>query len=183
MKLRLRTAFVVAMVAGGLAAQPITAAVEVAVSVSPATGIVDRPVEVLVRTFIPIGRDGIDLPPPSLAYPAPSGLWNVLYPIDYPFDVIAQSPTGEELKVELVRDATDASLWRGSFTPTIPGEWSIVLRNFPTQAATRIIVAAAQESGTGIWGVAIAALLLGLVGGLLLGRAVRRSSSRDGNGT
>lgn len=177
--MRQRTALVLAMAAAALAAQPIAAALEVAVSVSPATGIVDRPVEVLVRTFIPVGGDAIDLPPPSLAYPAPSGRWNVLYPtIDYPFDVIARSPTGEELKIELVRDGSDASLWRGSFIPTVPGEWSIVMRNFPTYPPTRLTVAASEPS-SGIWAIAIAALLLGLVGGLLLGRAMRRSTQHD----
>lgn len=176
--MRTRTALLLGLAAAVLTAQPIAAALEVAVSVSPTTGIVGRPVEVLVRTFIPVGGDAIDLPPPSLAYPAPSGLWNVLYPIDYPFDVTARSPTGEELKIELVRDGSDASLWRGSFTPTIPGEWSVVMRNFPTLAPTRLTVAA-EETSSGMWGIAIAALLLGLVGGLLLGRGMRRSSSDD----
>jgi hypothetical protein len=173
MKLRLRTALTLAIAVAALVAQPSAAAMDIAVSVSPSTGIVDRPVEVLVRTFAPVGGDAIDLPRPSQAYPTPSGLWDVLYPVDYPFDVVARSPTGEEVKVALVRDDADASLWRGTFTPTAPGAWSIVMRNFPALSPTPLNVAAG-ESTFGEWGIAIAGLMLGFVGGLVLARAMRR---------
>ena len=178
MKHRLPAALALGIAVAAVTALPGAAALEIAVSVSPATGIVDHPVEVLVRTFVPIGGDAIDLPAPSLGYPAPSGLWNVLYPVDYPFDVIARSPTGEELKIDLARDGSDASLWRGSFTPTMPGQWSIVMRNFPTYAPIRLDVAA-DDPNSNTWLIAIAALLGGLAGGLLLGRAMRRSPSSD----
>jgi hypothetical protein len=178
MKRRLATALALGIAVAAVTARPGVAALEVAVSVSPAKGIVDRPVEVLVRTFVPIGGDAIDLPPPSLGYPAPSGLWNVLYPVDYPFDVLARSPTGEELKIDLARDGSDASLWRGSFTPTMPGQWWIVMRNYPTYAPIRLDVAA-DDPNSSTWLIAIAALLGGLAGGLILGRAMRRSPSGD----
>lgn len=151
-------------------AWPSAAALEVAVSVSPASGVVGRPIEVLVRTFAPIGGDGIDLPRPSLAYPAPSGLWNVLYPIDYSFDVIARSPAGEEVQISLVRDAADASLWRGSFTPPVPGQWAIVMRNFPTYAPIGLDVAAGEPTSNSL-PMVVGSLLGGLALGLLLGRA------------
>jgi hypothetical protein len=157
---------------------PSAAALEVAVSVSPVSGVVGDPVEVLVRTFAPIGRGGIDLPLPSVAYPAPSGLWDVLYPVDYPFDVIARSPAGDEVQINLVRDVVDASLWRGSFTPTIPGQWLIVMRNFPTYAPIPLDVAASEQTSSTL-PLAIGALLGGLALGLLLGRAIRRSPTGE----
>lgn len=157
-----------------MSARPGAAALEIAVSVSPATGIVGHPVEVLVRTFVPVNGDAIDLPPPSMGYPAPSGQWNVLYPIDYPFDVVARSPTGDELTINLARDNTDASLWRGSFTPTVAGQWSIVMRNFPTYAPIQLDVAVDVPNAGG-WLIAIAALAIGLAGGFLVGRVLRRS--------
>ena len=176
---RLARAGVFALLAAAFAAGPSEAALESAVSVSPSSGTVGRPVEVLVRTFIPISADGLDLPAPSLAYPAPSGLWNVLYPVgDYPFDVVARPPTGDEVEVRMVRDPSDASLWRGAFTPTAPGAWSIMVRNFPTYAPTTIEVAAGDPS-FGSWTIAVAFLLLGIGGGVVLARVMRRPPSRD----
>jgi hypothetical protein len=180
MKMRVRAA-VLAIVVGALTAQPAAAAIDVAVSVSPTAGVVNSPVDVLVRTFLPINLDAIDLPRPSLAYPAASGLWDVLYPFDYPFDVIAQSPTGEDIEIEMVRDGADASLWRGSFTPTVPGEWSVVMRNFPTYAPIGLTVsaAAALDPPDVNWALPLAALVLGLLGGLMLAPVAGRAVSRD----
>ena len=177
MKMRVRAAVVMSITFGVLTAQPIAAAMDVAVSVSPTTGVVNRPVDVLVRTFLPINENEIDLPRPSLAYAVPSGLWDVLYP----FDVIAKSPTGDEVQIEMVRDGADASLWRGSFTPTIPGEWSVVMRNFPTYAPIRLTVsAAAAIDSPGVnWALPLAALMLGLLCGLLLARVAGRPASSD----
>ena len=174
---RLSAALGVAVIVATLAAQPMAAAMEIAVSVSPAQGLVGRPIEVLVRTFIPIGAD-LAVPAPSFTYPAQSGLWNVLYPVaDYPFDVVARSPAGETVQIELVRDPTDGTLWRGSFTPTSAGEWSIEMRNFPTLEPIRVTVSAlAADSGSWV-GVAVA-LVIGLIGGLVLGRMLRRPGSR-----
>lgn len=176
MKPRLATALALGIAVAAVTARPSAAALEVTVSVSPANGIVGRPVEVLVRTFVLIGGDAIDLPPPSLGYPAPSGLWDILYPVDYAFDVIARSPAGAEMQINLARDGSDASLWRGSFTPTMPGQWSIVLRNFPTYVPIRLDVAA-DDRNSSTWPIAIAAFLGGLAGGLFLGRVMRRSPS------
>ena len=121
------------------------------------------PVEVLVRTFVPIGSDGLSLPQPSMAYPAASGLW-VLCPIaDYPFDVVATATPGGSVPVVLGRESGDGSLWRGSFTPTSTGEWTIVLRNFPTTEPTRIAVVESAPEPTALW-IALIAVVVGLIG-------------------
>jgi hypothetical protein len=130
-----------ALAASVLMARPAIAAVEITLSVSPGEGVVGRPVEVLLRTYAPIGAADLGLPTPSFSYPAPSGIWYVLYPIPaYPFDVTARSPGGEATKVELVRDPSDATLWRGTLTPDVPGEWSVTVSNFPTSDPARFIV-------------------------------------------
>ena len=179
--MRLQPAIVLALAASVLTAQPAAAAIDVAVSVSPTAGVVNSPIDVLVRTFLPVSENEIDLPRPSLGYAVRSGLWDVLYPFDYPFDVVARSPTGEELKIELVRDTADASLWRGSFTPTIPGEWSVVMRNFPNYAPIRLTVSAGAPSASPgeDWALPVGALILGLFGGALIARATGLSVSRD----
>lgn len=180
MSKRLKAAAVLSIALGVLTAQPMAAAIDVAVSVSPTAGVVNSPVDVLVRTFVPVNQNEIDLPRPSLAYPVPSGVWDVLYPVDYPFEVIARSPTGDEVQIALVRDGGDASLWRGSFTPTVPGEWWIVMVNFPTYAPIRLtVLAAATIDLPGVnWALPVAALMLGLLGGVLLARVAGRTVSR-----
>lgn len=171
---QLSAALVLAMTAATVRAQPVGAALEIAVSVSPAEGMVGRPLEVLVRTFVPVGAGDLGLPRPSLRYPAASGLWNVLYPIDdYPFDVVATSAAGVDVQIVLTRDPADASLWRGSFTPSTAGEWSIVMRNFPTIAPIRVIVAEGEATLDG-WAFAIGALLACMVGGFVVGQTIRR---------
>ena len=150
------------------------AAVTVAVSVSPPEGVVGRPVEVLLRTFAPVGEGVAALPVPSLPYPAASGLWNVLYPIaDYPFDVVAKSEDGTPITVQLSRDQNDATLWRGIFTPTTSGDWTVVVRNFPTGepgASARVSVAPSQDAPLATV-VAVVSLVIGVLLGLVLGRA------------
>lgn len=157
-----------------LAAGSTQAAVTVAVSISPAEGVVDRPAEVLLRTFAPVGEGVAALPVPSLPYPAASGLWNVLYPIDdYPFDVLATSEDGTRIAVLLSRDVSDATVWRGTFTPTESGDWTVVVRNFPTGepgASARVSVAGSQDTPPAVV-VVLASLLVGVLLGLLLGRA------------
>lgn len=159
------------------------AAMTVAVSVSPPEGVVGRPVEVLLRTFAPVGEGVAALPVPSLPYPAASGLWNVLYPIaDYPFDVMATSEDGTRMAVLLSRDRSDATVWRGTFTPTESGDWTVVVRNFPTGepgASARVSVAPSQDAPPPLV-VALVSLLTGILLGLLLGRValsrVRRTA-------
>lgn len=161
------------------AGRPTLAALGVAVSVSPAEGVVGRPIEVLLRTFVPIGEGDVALPVPTLAYPAASGLWNVLYPIaDYPFDVAAQAEDGTTVALQLTRDPNDATLWRGTFTPTKSGEWTIAVRNFPADepgASARVSVAPG-ESLPAVALVGVAALLIGVLVGLFLGRRGRDRS-------
>lgn len=174
---RIVRAFGLAVLCSGLATQSAVAAVEVAVSVSPSVGIVGRPVEVLVRTFVPIGAEAAHLPVPSVSYPAASGIWNVLYPIaDYPFDVLVNSPVGASVQVALTRDSEDASLWRGSFVPTSDGDWTIILRNFPALEPIRVRVVKDATSPP-LAMVGVATLLAGLAIGLVLGRVTRRPSS------
>jgi len=177
-----------ALAASGLIAPSASAAVEITLSVSPGEGIVGRPTEVLVRTYAPIGAADLGLPTPSFSYPAPSGLWNVLYPIpDYPFDVAARSPTGEATKVDLVRDPSDASLWRGTLTPDTPGEWSVTVSNVPSNEPVRFIVrpgeAGSPSSVVGISGLAaavVAGLVAGVVAGVIVGLRVRGLGTSSG---
>ena len=171
---RIMNAIWLALLCASLATQSAVAAVEVAVSVSPSEGIVGRPVEVLVRTFAPIAAGDLQLPVPSVRYPAASGLWNVLFPIaDYPFDVVATPPTGARMQVTLARDPEDASVWRGSFIPPTSGDWTIVLRNFPTLEPIAIRVVD-DASSPPVAMVGVAALLAGLLAGVVLGRVMRR---------
>jgi hypothetical protein len=156
-------------------AQPVDAALEVAVSVSPAEVQVGQPVEVQVRTFVPFGQDSLQLPltRPD-AYPAPSGLWNVLFPIDdYPFDVEANAEDGASIPVVVHRDVTDATLWRGSFAPTSAGVWTIRMDNFARglEASVRVLPATPNPLPLG-------AAAIGLVVGLALGIAFGRFRSR-----
>lgn len=122
------------LLVGNLAlAAEVRAAGEVVVSVSPSEVEVGEPVEVLLRTFVPIEREGT-LPQSSFRepYPAPSGFWNVLMPWDdYPFDVVAQHDGDADVAVQLVRDPSDSTLWRGSVTLPSAGTWTIWVRNFP----------------------------------------------------
>jgi hypothetical protein len=154
-------------------ARSVLGALDIAVSVSPEQGTVGRPVEIMVRTFEPIGVEGVALPVPTLAYPVPSGLWDVLYPIsDYPFDVVATPETGASVPISLSRDARDASLWRGSFTPMTGGQWFVSVRNFPNLAPISLPISRSTEMGSDGW-VAILMLVGGLVVGLVLGRRTR----------
>lgn len=144
-------------------AQRVDAALEVAVSVSPTEVQVGQPVEVQVRTFVPFGQDSLQLPltRPD-AYPAPSGLWNVLYPIDdYPFDVAAVAEDGASIPVVLQRDTTDATLWRGSFAPTSSGVWTVRMNNFSQDRAASVRVSPAAPNPLPL-AVAAIALVVGL---------------------
>jgi hypothetical protein len=152
---------------------------EIAVSVSPAEGVVGRPVEVLLRTFVPFGREAIDLPVPSVPYPAASGFWNVLYPVaDYPFDVAAVAEDGTTIAVFISRDPADATLWRGTFTPPRDGIWTISLRQFQAagaRASARLRVAPGDAVPVAVV-VGVAALAAGLLVGLAVGRSGLRRS-------
>lgn len=117
-----------------LAMAPVArAAGQVVVAVSPSEVEVGEPVEVLLRTFVPIDRQGI-LPgsSPREPYPAPSDFWNLLYPWDdYPFNVVAQHDGDADVPVQLARDPSDATLWRGTVSLPSAGTWMIWVRNFP----------------------------------------------------
>ena len=154
-------------------AQPALAALEIVVSVSPVEVEVGQPVEVQVRTFLPFGEKDLHLPVsrPS-AYPAASGLWNVLYPVDYPFDVDATTEGGQIIPLTLRRDAVDPTLWRGTFTPTSAGTWTVRMNNWPDRTATVRVRTAAAASMPAAVGMA-AALVAGLAIGAALGRFAR----------
>ena len=172
----LAAAFLLASFAAATSTATVSAALSVVVSVSPAEGVVGRPIEVLLRTFVPIGEGETDLPPSTLAYPAASGLWDVLYPVaDYPFDVVAQGEDGTAVSITLVRDISDASLWRGTFTPTSSGAWKISVQNFlVAPGATAQLSVRAPET------VPIEAIVggAGLLGGLVLGLVLGRRGAR-----
>jgi hypothetical protein len=176
------------------AASHARAALDVALAVSPSTAHVGQPVEVLLRTFVPIAPElGFGLPSPDARYPVASGLWNVLYPVnDYPFDVAAEHDDGTVITVSLTRDPSDATLWRGFFVPSRAGTWNVRVRNFPAGSAVGVMVsdgpaasaapsAGANASGTSMTiGSELAAgavgLLLGFVGGFLIARGTLRRS-------
>ena len=169
----LASAFLLALLAAATFSVPsASAALGVVISVSPAEGVVGRPVDILVRTFVPIGEGEADLPPSTLAYPAASGLWNVLYPVaDYPFDVVARAEDGLEVPITLVRDISDATLWRGTFTPTASGTWRISVRNFlEAPGATAQLSVMTGEA------VPIAAIVggVGLLAGVVVGLVLCR---------
>jgi hypothetical protein len=171
---RSRAPLLLALLALLVPGGPALGAMEIAVSVSPAEGVVGRPVEVLVRTFVPFGRDAIDLPVPSVPYPAPSGFWNVLYPVaDYPFDLAAVAEDGTTVAVFISRDPADATLWRGTFTPPKDGMWTISLRQFGVSARLRVAPGDAVPV-TVVVGVAA------LVAGVVFGLAVARSRPMSG---
>jgi hypothetical protein len=123
---------------------------EVVVSVSPTSVAVGQPVEVLVRTFRVVERTDLRLPfeAPVEPYPVPSGVWNILYPWpDYPFRVVAEHQDGSRVDVPIVRDPSDATLWRGATILTKPGAWTIKVLNAqsglpgatPTPGSTSIV--------------------------------------------
>ena len=174
---RLVAAVLLAVVVATFSAGPASAALGVVVAVSPAEGIVGRPIEVLLRTFVPIGEGEADLPVSTLAYPSASGLWSLLYPVaDYPFDVVAQAEDGTAMPISLVRDTGDATLWRGLFTPTTSGVWSISVRNFSAAepgASARVSVVAGDTVPVNTL-IGLAGLMAGVLVGLFLGRRGQR---------
>jgi hypothetical protein len=178
---RLGMGLLIGLVAAASSVASTSAAVAVTVSVSPAAGVVGRPVEVLLRTFAPTvaGADG--LPIPSLAYPVSSGLWNILYPIaDYPFDVTATAVDGSTIVIQLMRDPTDASLWRGTFTPISSGDWTVQVRNFPAGTpGTSARLSVGQNDVVPTWALpGVATFLIGIAFGVILGRRGRAPLKR-----
>jgi hypothetical protein len=130
---RTRVLIGLGVVAATLAmATAVSAAGEVVVSASPAEVRVGQPVEILVRTFVPIQREGtLAVAAPREPYPAPSGHYDVLYPWDdYPFDVVAEHAAGTALSVDVSRDRSDSTLWRGSVVLPTAGTWTVWVRNF-----------------------------------------------------
>ncbi len=155
----------------------VRAAFEVVVSASPTEVQVGQPLEILVRTFVPVRPDVLDVPDPREPYPGPSGLWNLLYPMmeDYPFDVVAEHEDGTEVPVTVVRDSSDSTLWRGIVALPKAGSWTVWVRNFPGRDPGSITVVRAHtgppvstEAGT-----AVVSVLLGLLGGFVVGRRWR----------
>jgi hypothetical protein len=171
---RVTAAVVVASLALTITAAPSKAALEIAVTVSPREGVVGAPVEILVRTFTPFRAGALELPSPSAAYAAPSGLWNVLYPFpDYAFSATALAPTGKTLDINLVLDPTDASLWRGTFTPDTAGQWTIRLVNVPSFSPIEVEVSNRDDGGSPLPLTAV--LIGGVLTGVVIGRWTRRA--------
>jgi hypothetical protein len=177
-------------------ATAVRAAGAVVVEASPPLVRVGQPLEVLVRTFVPVQRDGtLAVPSPREPYPGPSDLYNVLYPWDdYPFDVVAQHEDGTELAVKLTRDESDSTLWRGFASLPTAGTWTIWVRNFPTKGpgSTTIVKAEAgppssvrptagtTQAASGSIEAGPAAVLgglLGLLGGIAIAHGRRRLPS------
>jgi len=151
------------------------------VSASPSEVGVGQPLEILVRTFVPIQREGtLAVPDPREPYPGPSGFYNVLYPWDdYPFNVVAEHEDGTEVQVTLARDPTDSTLWRGVTSLPKAGTWTIWVRNFPNREPGSTTVVKA-EAGAGAMDAGPAALigaLTGFVGGFVIASLLRRRLS------
>lgn len=134
------------------------------------------PVEVLVRTYVPIRESDLDLPTAPLPYPVASGLWDVRYPFpDYPFKADVRGPDGGVTKIILARDSIDATLWRGTFVPNTPGEWTVSLTNTPILEPTRVRVLPEPGLVLSVLSALAAVVGAGLVGLLLgVGAASRR---------
>lgn len=186
------------LVGGGLIAVTLAtasgarAAGEVVVSASPSEMRVGQPVEILVRTFVPIQRQGtLAVPDPREPYPGASGFWSVLYPWDdYPFDVAAQHEDGTEVLVKLARDPSDSTLWRGVASLPKAGTWTIWVRNFKKQPGSSTVVKAEAGPSASIEPVsratktapgsseagqaALIGALIGLLGGFVIARTPRR---------
>ena len=167
-----------AVIASMAMASAVSAAGEVVVSASPATVRIGEPVEVLVRTFIPIDRSGaLPLPDPRSPYPGASGFYDVLYPWDdYPFDVVARHEDRTELPVVVARDASDSTLWRGTVALPKAGGWTIWVRNFQHQepGSTAMVTAQDATASLGAGPAAAIGALLGLLAGVLVGRSTSR---------
>jgi hypothetical protein len=147
-------------------------AMTVVVAVSPSEGVVGRPVEVLLRTFVPMGADDA-LPP--VPYPVGPGLRNVLYPFpEYPFDVVARAGDRTTVQIGPSLDPADPTLWRGVFVPTKTGEWTVIVRNFPPSepgASVRLSVVAGPDEPP-VGAILVGALVAGSIAGFLFGRAM-----------
>lgn len=176
------------LVAGALAAAgTVRAAGDIVVAVSPTSTTVGQPVEVLVRTFLPIGQRDLTLPveSPIEPYPVPSGVWKVLYPWpDYPFDVVAQHADGTEVRLPLVRDPADATVWRGIVSLPKTGAWTIWVRNFQhKELGSTAAVTVGSGSPTTVPGeiesvpAVVIAALVGLLGGFIVGGVWKRRRS------
>lgn len=53
---------------------------------------------------------------------------------DYPFDVAAVGPAGQEQTIRVTPDTP--TVWSGTFSPSMEGEWTVVIRNFSTTVDT-----------------------------------------------
>jgi hypothetical protein len=159
-------------------ARPVLGAGEIVVTASPAETQVGQRVEVLVRTFVPVPAASHDFPSPRPEYPAASGLWEMLYPWDdYPFDVRAELP-GQTVRIPLTRDLHDSTLWRGFWTPTRAGAWTVRSYNFVEGhpgASTTVRVIDAPLGAADV-GATAGVGLMGLAVGVVLGPVVARFS-------
>jgi hypothetical protein len=167
-------------------------AMNVVVTASPAHAAVDQPVEVLIRTFLPLaGSDlSLDVGATRTPFPAPSGYWSLLYAFsdDYPFKVEARGPGGESVSVIVARDPSDASLYRGIARLSSAGRWRVQLLNYSGDAPgtwaevdvqPALAVPAASAAPNGQWSeqaavaVSLLAGLAGLAFGFIAGRTRR----------
>jgi hypothetical protein len=179
---------------GVLAPGRIAAAMEIVLTVSPSNASVDRPVEVLIRTFLPVvgPEASVDLHPRT-PFPAATGYTVALFafPDDYPFRVTATGPAGRALRVPVLRDPSDATLYRGAVRFPAAGRWRVAVENYPAGLAGTWIElqvdgapGVASDASRSPWRderleISILAGVAGLTAGFLLGR--RRSGSMPGH--
>jgi hypothetical protein len=141
---------------------------EIVLTISPPESQVGQPVEVLLRTFVPYSATTLGLASPHPDYPGAPGILDVLYPWDdYPFVVRAEI-AGETVPIVLTRDVQDSTLWRGFWTPTKVGTWTIRSYNFGeghpgTSTSVRVTEAASLGATDG--GLTAGVASLGVAGG------------------
>jgi hypothetical protein len=169
-------AFTLAMAGGARAAG------DVVISASPSEVRVGQPLEILVRTFLPIQREGtLAVPDPREPYPGPSAFWNVLYPWDdYPFRVVAQHEDGTEVAVAVARDPADSTLWRGTVFLPKAGAWTVWVRNFQGKepgSTTAVLAEAAAPASLEAGPAALIGAILGVLAGIGVALSLKRLPS------
>lgn len=104
---------------------------QVTLTIAPASVVVGKPAEVLLRTFVPTGWEELGMEAPG-SWPFVPDTAYVLWPVpDYPFSVVAQADDGAEIPLVMTLDPVDPTLWRGVFVPDTPGMWRVRATNFP----------------------------------------------------
>ena len=118
------------LVGAHVASYRASAAMWAVLSVSPEVPTVGKPAEVLIRTFGTYSSEEVGPIVHDGPVPAPSGFTLILWGVPYPFRVVALGPGGQAVDVNVHRDPTDASLYRGEVAFPAAGAWTLQLPQF-----------------------------------------------------